>query len=80
MPFAQLGELIGVPNQTQPAPTSLPSVPQLKAKSALGAFAAQRVAGLAQKALDLVDIALAAGRRGQRPPDCAVFSVVHAYA
>ena len=65
MPFSELGELSGVPHQAQQAPASLPSVPQLKAKSALGAFAAQRVAGLAPQALDLVSNALAAGRRGQ---------------
>lgn len=65
MPFSELGELTGVPQQAQQAPLSLPSVPQLKAKSALGAFAAQRVAGLASQALDLVTNALAAGRRGQ---------------
>lgn len=65
MPFSELGELTGVPNQAQQAPASLPSVPQLKAKSALGTFAAQRVAGLAPQALSLVSNALAAGRRGQ---------------
>ena len=64
MPFSELGELSGVPNQPQAGPASLPSAPQLKAKSALGAFAAQRVAGLAQPALHLVENALAAGRRG----------------
>lgn len=63
MPFSELGELTGVPQHAQQAPLSLPSVPQLKAKSALGAFAAQRVAGLAPQALDLVTNALAAGRR-----------------
>ena len=64
MPFSELGELSGVPNQPQAGPAPLPSAPQLKAKSALGAFAAQRVAGLAQPALHLVENALAAGRRG----------------
>lgn len=64
MPFSELGELSGVPNQPQTDPALLPSVSQLKAKSALGAFAAQRVAALAQPALQLVDNALAAGRRG----------------
>ena len=64
MPFSELGELSGVPNHPQAGPASLPSAPQLKAKSALGAFAAQRVAGLAQPALHLVENALAAGRRG----------------
>lgn len=64
MPFSELGELSGVPNQPQAGPGPLPSAPQLKAKSAVGAFAAQRVAGLAQPALHLVDNALAAGRRG----------------
>lgn len=68
MPFSELGELSGVPNQPQAGPGPLPSAPQLKAKSALGAFAAQRVAGLAQPALHLVDSALAAGRRGA--PSC----------
>lgn len=63
MPFSELGELSGVPNQPQTDPALLPSVSQLKAKSALGAFAAQRVAALAQPALQLVDNALAAGRR-----------------
>ncbi|KAL3133386.1 hypothetical protein ABBQ38_007254 [Trebouxia sp. C0009 RCD-2024] len=63
MPFSELGDLSGVPNQPQLDPASLPSVSQLKAKSALGAFAAQRVAGLAQSALHLVENALAAGRR-----------------
>lgn len=68
MPFSELGELSGVPNQPQAGPASLPSAPQLKAKSALGAFAAQRVAGLAQPALHLVENALAAGRRGVMLP------------
>lgn len=76
MPFSELGELSGVPNQPQAGPGPLPSAPQLKAKSALGAFAAQRVAGLAQPALHLVDHALAAGRRGAEtalgPCCCAV--------
>ncbi len=84
MPFSELGELTGVPNQAQPAPSSLPSVPQLKAKSALGAFAAQRVAGLASQALDLVQNALAAGRRGGVPPraavSCCTMEVVCCYA
>ena len=64
MPFSELGELSGVPNQPQIDLASVPSVSQVKAKSALGAFAAQRVAGLAQPALHLVENALAAGRRG----------------
>jgi hypothetical protein len=64
-PLSELGQLTGVPQQAQQAPLSLPSVPQLKAKSALGSFAAQRVAGLAPQTLDLVTNALAAGRRGQ---------------
>ena len=64
MPFSELGELSGVPNQPKADPALLPSAPQLKAKSALGAFAAQRVAGLAQPALNLGANALAAGRRG----------------
>ena len=68
MPFSELGELSGVPNQPQAGPASLPSAPQLKAKSALGAFAAQRVAGLAQPALHLVENALAAGRQGVMLP------------
>ena len=70
MPFSELGELTGVPNQPQADFASLPSVPQLKAKSALGTFAAQRVAGLAQPALNLVDNALAAGRRGMNAVTC----------
>ena len=79
MPFSELGELTGVPNQIQPAPSPLPSVPQLKAKSAFGAHAAQRVAGLARQALDLVQNALAAGRRGRSPSCHATLSLTHAY-
>lgn len=87
MPFSELGDLSGVPNQPQLDPASLPSVSQLKAKSALGAFAAQRVAGLAQSALHLVENALAAGRRGEPSLhsdvalcSCSVCACMHACA
>lgn len=63
MSFSELGHLSGVLDQAQPDPSSLPSAPQLKAKSAVGASAAQRVAGLAPQALELIENALAAGRR-----------------
>lgn len=67
-PFSELGGLSGIPKpaETTPAGSGVIAPQQIKAQSAVDATAAQRVAGLAKPALQLIDNALAAGRRGKQ--------------